>query len=173
LGKKRVDRVQRRSVIAGLAVSLVVPQRPSAQQVSAKIPRVGFLTIGDNERTRILDAFRGGLRDLGYVEGRNIILEFRFAHGDLSRGPQLAAELVTLPTDVIVTEGFPPDVVDPSGHVPIVVPALMDPVQRGFAFSIARPGRNITGFTLMQPSSTGNAWSCCVRRLPILPLSQP
>jgi putative ABC transport system substrate-binding protein len=166
LGKKRVDRVQRRSVIVGLAVSLVVPQRPSAQQVSAKIPRVGFLTIGDNERTRILDAFRGGLRDLGYVEGRNIILEFRFAHGDLSRGPQLAAELVTLPTDVIVTEGFPPDVVDPSGHVPIVVPALMDPVQCGFAFSIARPGRNITGFTLMHTELNG-------KRLELLRTASP
>ena len=98
----------------------------------------------------MFDAFREGLHDLGYVEGRNIILEFRFAAGDRSLGLQLGAELVRLPVDIIVLEGVgPPDAVDPSGRIPIVHPVLMDPVERGFAVSLARPGGRITGFTLM------------------------
>src|SRR6266851_2022511 len=70
-------------------------------QQPAKIPRVGILTMAGSERARILDAFREGLRDLGYIEGRNIILEFRLGRGEPSGGPQLAAELVNLPVDVI------------------------------------------------------------------------
>jgi putative ABC transport system substrate-binding protein len=141
--------MRRRGVlVAGFAALLLAPAYSSAQQSPAKIPRVGILTQGDNERAPILDAFREGLRDLGYVEGRNVILEFRFASGDLVRGLKLAAELVALPVDVIVIEGVPA-AMDPNGEVPIVGPALMDPVQRGFARSFARPGRNITGFTLM------------------------
>jgi putative ABC transport system substrate-binding protein len=121
-----------------------------------KIPRVGILTQAENERAPILDAFREGLRDLGYVEGRNVILEFRFARGDPSRGLQLAAELVALPVDVIVLEGVgAANTVDPTGRIPIVSPVLMDPVQRGFAVSLARPGGNITGFTLMHTELNG------------------
>jgi putative ABC transport system substrate-binding protein len=90
------------------------------------------------------------------VEGRNIILEFRFGRGDPSRAPQLAAELVALPVDVIVVEGAPAaNKVDRSGHVPVIGPALMDPVERGFALSLARPGGNITGFTLMHTELNG------------------
>jgi putative ABC transport system substrate-binding protein len=84
--RQRGHRLRRRTLIAGLAVLLLAPRRPSAQQASAKIPRVGILTQADNERTPMLDAFREGLRDLGYVEGRNIVLEFRFAKGDLAHG---------------------------------------------------------------------------------------
>jgi putative ABC transport system substrate-binding protein len=89
------------------------------------------------------------------VEGRNIILEFRFVRGDPSRGPQLAAELVARPVDVIVAEGYTPDAVAATDRIPIVAPALMDPVERGFALSLARPGRNITGFTLMHTELNG------------------
>ena len=98
--------MQRRSVIAGFAVSLIAPQESLAQQASAKIPRVGILTQASSDQAPMFDAFREGLRNLGYVEGRNIILEFRFARGDHTRGPQLAAELVALPVDVIVVEGL-------------------------------------------------------------------
>ena len=99
----------------------------------------------------MLDAFREGLRDLGYVEGRDIVLEFRFVRGDPSRGPQLAEELTALPVDVFVLGGgVAADAVDASGHIPIVIPVMAtDPVRRGFAASLARPGGNITGFTLM------------------------
>ena len=147
--------MQRRSVIAGLAVSLIAPRQSSAQQASGKIPRIGILSPGEEERTPMWDAFRQGLRDLGYTEGRNIILEFRLAHGDYSLFPKLAAELVGLPVDVIVTEGFTPDAVAATERIPIVAPALMDPVERGFALSLVRPGRNITGFTLMHTELNG------------------
>jgi putative tryptophan/tyrosine transport system substrate-binding protein len=148
--------MRRRSIVIGAAALLLVPAHPSAQQAPAKIPRVGILTSGENERAPILEAFREGLRDLGYVEDRNVILEFRFARGDPSRGLQLAAELVALPVDVILLEGVAAaNTVDPSGRIPIVSPVLMDPVQRGFAASLARPGKNITGFTLMHTELNG------------------
>jgi len=85
---------------------LLGPERSAGQLPQSKIPRAGILTVADSERAPMFDAFREGLRDLGYVEGRNIILEFRLARGNLSRGPQLAAELVGVPVDIIVVEGF-------------------------------------------------------------------
>jgi putative ABC transport system substrate-binding protein len=148
--------VKRRSlIIGGLATLVPAPEHPFAQQPPAKIPRVGILTTADNERTPALDALRAGLRDLGYVEGRNIILEFRFAGGDLSRGSELVTELVALPVDVIVAEGFTPDAMAATDLIPIVSATLMDPVQRGFALSLARPGGNVTGFTLMHTELNG------------------
>jgi len=149
--------VRRRRVLGiGLAALLVVPERVSAQQAPAKIPRVGILASGDNERAPMFDAFRAGLRHLGYVEGRNIILEFRFTRGDRSLGPKLAAELLALPVDVIVSEGLGPrSAVDPSGRIPIVSPVMMNPVELGSAASLARPGGNITGFTLMHTELNG------------------
>jgi ABC-type uncharacterized transport system substrate-binding protein len=130
---------------------LLAPKQSAAQQLQSKIPRVGILTVADSERAPMFDAFREGLRDLGYVEGRNIILEFRLARGNRSLGPQLAAELVALPVDVIVVEGgaVAANAVDPSSRIPIVAPVMRDPVQRGLAASLSRPGGNITGFTLM------------------------
>ena len=142
--------MRRRSVvIAGLAVLLLAPERSAAQQTQSTIPRVGVLTAADSEKAPMFDAFRQGLRDLGYVERRKIILEFRLAHGDLSLGPQLAAELVAPPVDIIVAEGITPKAVHATDRIPIVVPILMNPVQRRWASSLARPGANITGFTLM------------------------
>jgi putative ABC transport system substrate-binding protein len=140
--------MQRRSVIAGLAVSLIAPQQSLAQQVSAKIPRVGILTPGETERTPMWDALRAGLRDLGYVEGRDIILEFR-PGGGYSRFSQLTAELVALPVDVIVSDGGVTLIIEASGQVPVVIPTLYDPVGRRLASSLSRPEGNVTGFTLM------------------------
>jgi putative ABC transport system substrate-binding protein len=142
-------RMKRRGVIAGLAALLGAPEHPAAQQPSGTVPRVGILTPGNDERTRSIDAFREGLRDLGYVEGRNIILEFRFAGGDPAQGQRLAAELVAAPVDVIVTEGFVPEAAAVTERIPIVAPALWDAVGQGLALSLARPSRNITGFTVM------------------------
>jgi putative ABC transport system substrate-binding protein len=147
--------MQRRDVIAGFAALLLAPQWSSAQQSQGKIPRVGILTAEESERAPKFDAFRAGLRDLGYIEGRNIILEFRFLAGDLSRVPQLAVELVALPVDVIVAEGTGIYALDPSGRVPVVSPVIMSPVERGFAQSLAHPGGNITGFTLMHAELNG------------------
>ena len=140
---------RRRVVIAVLAALLIAPDRSAGQQTQAKIPRVGMLSVAESDRAAHFDAFRQGLRDLGYVEGRNIILEFRLVRGNLSLGPQMAAELVALPVDIIVVEGLTPNAADATSRIPIIAPALMDPVQRGLAVSLSRPGGNITGFTLM------------------------
>jgi putative ABC transport system substrate-binding protein len=142
--------MRRRSVLAaGLALLLLAPKHSAAQQSQAKIPRVGILSVADSERVAIWDAFRQGLRDLGYVEGRDIILEFRLARGNLSLGPRLVAELVALPVDVIVVEGITSNAVTATDRIPIISPVMMDPVERGFAASLSRPGGNITGLTLM------------------------
>ena len=125
--------MRRRHVIAGLAALLLAPQRSSAEQSPGEIPRVGILTVADNDKSPMLDALREGLHDLGYIEGRNIILEFRFARGDPSRVPQLAAELVALPVDLIVMDWGVRFVAETSTRVPIVVPTFGDPVARGFA----------------------------------------
>jgi putative ABC transport system substrate-binding protein len=142
-------------VIAGLAAFLLAPEQSAGQQPQSKIPRVGILTYADSDRAPMFDALREGLRDLGYVEGRNIILEFRFARGNRSLALQLAAELVAVPVDLIVVEGAPANEVDPSGRIPIVSPVMQNPVEQGLASSLARPGGNITGFTLMHTELNG------------------
>jgi len=141
--------MRRRSiVIAGLAALLVALERPLAQSPE-KTPRVGILSPADSDKTAIFDAFRQRLHELGYVEGRNIILEFRLARGDYSRLPQLAAELAALPVDVILSDTSPGVTAEASRHIPIVNATMVDPVEEGFASSLSRPGANITGFSLM------------------------
>ena len=125
-------------LVAGLAALLIAPERSTGQQTQSKIPRVGVLTAADSDRAPMFEAFREGLRDLGYVEGRNVILEFRFARGDLSLGPQLAAELVALPVDVIVAEGVAAAAANASDRMPIVIPVMSDPVLARFASSLAQ-----------------------------------
>jgi putative ABC transport system substrate-binding protein len=142
--------MRRRSVITGLTALLAAPERPVAQQPSGKIPRIGILTPGNDEKTRFIDAFKDKLRDLGYVEGRNIILEFRFAGGDRAQGRRLAEQLVATPVDVIVEEAFTADVAAATERIPIVSVVLA-----GEALRLAQPGRNITGFTLRQTELNG------------------
>ena len=139
---------RRRAFVAGLAALLLAPEWPAAQQTPVKIPRVGILTAAESDKTPIFDAFRGGLRDLGYVEDRNIILEFRLARGDFSLVPKLAAELVNLPADVIVADNGLDVLARATRAIPIV--ALMsDPMLLGLISSLSRPGGNVTGFSLM------------------------
>jgi putative ABC transport system substrate-binding protein len=140
--------MRRRSVIAGLAALLVAPEHPAAQQALAKIPRVGILSAADTDKTAIFDAFRTGLRDLGYTEGRNIILEFRLAHGNFALLPKLAAELVNLPVDIAVADNGLDLLARATRTIPIV--AIMgDPMLFGVVSSLSRPGGNVTGFSLM------------------------
>ncbi len=128
---------------------LVAPLAADAQQAKP-IPRIGFLasSSGEREKSR-LAAFQQGLRALGYVEGQNIIIEQRYAGGELERLPDLAAEIVRLNVDVILTEGAP------AAHaaqqitttIPIVIGNVADPVGTGLVASLARPGGNITGLS--------------------------
>jgi putative tryptophan/tyrosine transport system substrate-binding protein len=115
----------------------------SAQQPAGKVPRVGILSPAENEATPIFAAFRQGLRERGYVEGRNIFLEFRFTHGDYAPIQRLAQELVNLPVDIIVTDGglaVARAAVSASRTIPIVMGAGGDPVAAGLVASLARPG---------------------------------
>ena len=115
---------------------------PVAAQTSAKVPRVGILTPADNDGTPVFAAFREGLRELGYVDGRSIVLDYRFAHGDFSAFPQLAADLVTSAVDVIVTDGgiaVALAAARATQTIPIVVATVGDPVTQGLVASIARP----------------------------------
>ncbi len=117
-------------------------------QQPGKIPRIGYLVPRSALETRE-EAFRQGLRDLGYVEGKNIIVEYRFAEGKSERLPELAAELVRLKVDVIVAPGTPlaQAAKTATRTIPIVFSAVADPIGTGLVTSLARPGGNITGLT--------------------------
>jgi putative tryptophan/tyrosine transport system substrate-binding protein len=122
-----------------------------AQHSTAKMPRIGVLVLGSH--TTGPDPFLQGLKDLGYVEGRNISIEYRFAEGKEDRLTDLAAELVQLKVDVIVTGGTAAAraVLRLTKTIPIVVPDSADPVGVGLVKSLAQPGGNITGLTIMSP----------------------
>jgi putative ABC transport system substrate-binding protein len=130
-----------------------------AQQV-ARLPRIGLLypTSPDDPRVpRLSQAFLQGLRELGYVDGQNITLEYRWAEGQYDRLPGLAAELVRLKVDMIVAAG-PPSIQaakQATATIPIVMSSVGDPVATGFVASLARPGANITGISLMAPDLVG------------------
>jgi putative ABC transport system substrate-binding protein len=137
-------------------VLLAVAVIAEAQQ-PAGIPRIGILlTASASSFSARVEAFRRRLRELGYVEGKNLVIEYRYAEGKLERLPDLAAELVRLRVDVIVTTG--PGILaakKASATIPIVFGAASDPVGSGFVSSLARPGGNITGLSSMGPDLDG------------------
>jgi len=127
-------------------------------QQPTKIPSIGYLTtpLLSANAARV-EAFHQGLRELGYVEGKNIVIEWRSAEGKLDRAPALAAELVRLKLDVIVTGG--PQSTRAAKEATITIPIIMafdnDPVGNGFVASLARPGGNITGLSTLYPEISG------------------
>src|SRR5437773_3233646 len=138
-----------------LAILLLVSARPAEGQQAGKIPRIGVLFIGGRNQPH-LEAFKQGLRERGYTEGKNIVLEYRYAEGKEDRLPELAAELVYLKVDVIVVTA------DSSGQaaqqatktIPIVV-TTGDPVAWGLADSLAKPGGNVTGLSVLLADLSG------------------
>ena len=127
-------------------------------QQPTKIPRIGYLTgaTPDGQSARI-EAFRQGMRELGYVEGKNIVVEYRYAELKPDRLPALAAELVRLKVDVIVTSagGMTRAAKEATNTIPIVMAQDNDPVANGFVASLARPGGNITGLFNVAPEISG------------------
>jgi putative ABC transport system substrate-binding protein len=125
-----------------------------AQLRQAKVHRIGFLgaTSAAGYKSRV-DAVRAGLRDLGYVEGKNVVIEFRWAEGMYDQLPSLAAELVRLKVDVVVTGGTPGTraAKKATPTIPIVMAVAGDAVATGLIASLARPGGNITGTTYFDP----------------------
>ncbi len=145
---------RRRLLIALSAGAFTAPLASFAQQQPAKVFRIGFL--GSESASRYVsrvEALRAGLRDLGYIEGRNILIEYRWAEGKIERLPALAAELVSLKLDVIVTHATPGTraAKRATATIPIVMAVSIDPVAMGLIASLARPGGNITGSTFFGP----------------------
>ena len=141
---------RRRIVLALGAGALAAPLASFAQQKPAKVARIGFLgTASASAYASRVEVLRAGLRDLGYVEGRNIAIEYRWAEGKYERLPGLAAELVQLKVDVIVAAATPAVQAarQATTTIPIVMVATVDPVGAGLVASLSRPGGNITGLS--------------------------
>ena len=139
------------------------PLAARAQQRTPKVPRIGVI-----DNAAIWDPFRQGLRDLGYIEGRNIAIEYRSAEGRPERLVAAATELTRLPVDIIVTFGSPATEAakQATTTIPIVMAGIGDPVRAGFVASLAHPGGNITGNTILGPE-------LAAKRLQLLKLAVP
>ena len=126
-------------------------------QEAAKVARIGYLSTGRGANPHLGEAFRQGLRDLGYVEDRNLVIEYRDAEGKLERFPALAAELVALKVDVIVAPTTPAALAakQATRTIPIVFFAAADPVTDGLVTGLARPGGNVTGLSTLAPDLVG------------------
>jgi putative tryptophan/tyrosine transport system substrate-binding protein len=139
----------RRKLVVVLGGGALAGPLASFAQQQGKVWRIGILSAGFRGADNLYDEFVAGMRNLGYAEGRNIAIEWRFADGKYERLDQLAAELVALKPDVIVTTGTPPAVAlrKATASVPIVVTSVGDPVGNKLAESLSRPGGNLTGLS--------------------------
>jgi putative tryptophan/tyrosine transport system substrate-binding protein len=143
--------MDRRAFIAAVTGSLLAaPLAGEAQQPAGKVWRIGVLGSGPSAAW---DGFRQGLRELGYTEGRTILIEWRWTEGKAERAPELAADLVRLQPDVIVTASPQPTAAGKAATatIPIVFIAVADPVRAGLVATLARPGGNITGLATLAP----------------------
>ena len=150
--------MERRRFIEVIAGGLVAAPLAAEAQQAVKIARIGFLTPNmAASPPHVREAFLQGLRDLGYVEGRNVVIEYRDAEGKSERFPALAAELVALKVDVIVAPGTPAALAakQATRTLPIVFPIAGDPVTSGLVTSLARPGGNVTGLSILDPDLVG------------------
>jgi putative ABC transport system substrate-binding protein len=152
--------MKRRTFLAMLAGGLLAAPLAAEAQPREKVPRVGYLSPGSPSepfRRRRFEAFRQGLRELGYVEGQNIAIESRWAEGKYDRYSVLAADLVRLKVDVIVAVGgrATQDAQQATRTIPIVMSVVIDPVGSGLVASLARPGGNVTGLTIMASDLVG------------------
>jgi putative ABC transport system substrate-binding protein len=155
--------------VAGLALLAGCGRLPwQAEQPPTRLPRVGLLNGGTSTAPIGTEAFLQSLRELGYVEGQNVAVEPRFAEGQEDRFAELAAELVRLPVDVIVAWGSPLVLAarQATDSIPIVMAGSRDPVGDGFVASLARPGGNVTGLSMLGHQLTS-------KRLELLTLVQP
>jgi len=155
---KAINHRRRKIFCVALIGALLALCSSAEAQQQKKIPRIGYLGVGSlNTNTYRTDAFRQGLRQLGYAEGKDIVIESRSADGKLDRSNELAAELVRLKVDVIVTAG--PTATRAAKAATATIPIVMtqdpDPVGNGFVASLAHPGGNITGLSSLAPEISG------------------
>ena len=145
-------------MLFALCSLLLASRFPANAQQPTKVPRIGYLTASSlSANAARIEAFRQGLRELGYLEGKNIVIEYRHAEGKFDRLPALAAELVRLKVDVIVTAG--PTSTRPAKEATVTISIIIafdnDPVGSGVVASLARPGGNITGLATLSPELSG------------------
>lgn len=136
--------------LAGLGLLAACGLPPGRVPPPKRVPLIGYLSLGSAaDSAASVDAFRQGIGELGYVEGRDVLLEYRYAGGSVDRLPDLAAEFARRPADVIVARGTPPAlaVKAATSTIPVVAAPIGDPVGLGLVESLARPGGNITGLT--------------------------
>ena len=145
-------------ILYALAVLILAAVQLAEAQQPGKVPMIGDLGASSlSDESARIDAFRQGLHDLGYVEGKNIVIEYRFAEGKLDRFSDLAAELVRLKIDIILTVSTPAAQAAKKGTqtIPIVMASSGDPITAGLVHSLARPGGNITGLSFLGPELSG------------------
>ena len=149
--------MDRRAFLGTLAGGLLASPFAAEAQQAAKVARIGILALDRAAAPHNLEALRQGLRDLGYVEGRNAVIEYRDAEGKSERLPALAAELVALKVDVIVAPATPHALAakQATRTLPIIFIGVADPVTSGLVTSLARPGGNITGLSALAPELVG------------------
>src|SRR4030095_12482236 len=151
------SRMDRRDTVLALLALGAAPLAAEAQQ-AAKVARIGYLSSNLAATSHRPEAFRQGLRDLGYVEGRNLVIEYRDAEGKVERVPALSAELVALKVDVIFVAGSTRvtlAAMQATKTIPTVFTNVGDPVESGLVTSLARPGGNVTGLSSLGPELVG------------------
>jgi putative ABC transport system substrate-binding protein len=160
--------MERRTFMAMLTGGLVAAPLAAEAQQAAKVARIGYLTGSLAAGPHLPEAFRQGLRDLGYVEGRNLVIEYRDAEGKFERLPALAAELVALKVDVIMAGGTPQPLAakQATRTIPIVFAGAVDPVGSGLVTSLARPGGNVTGLSALSPELVGKTLEQLTQAVP-------
>jgi putative ABC transport system substrate-binding protein len=160
--------MERRTFMAMLTGGIVVAPLAAEAQQAAKIARIGYLAANLTVSLHMNEAFRQGLRDLGYVEGRNVVIEYRDAEGKPERLPALAAELVGLKADVIVASDTPAALAakQATRTLPIVFIGAGDPVTSGLISSLPRPGGNVTGLSLLAPELRGKRLELVTQAVP-------
>lgn len=142
-----MDTRRRSVVLFAMATGMLAVQRGAFARGGDRVARIGFLATSSPQRNPQLEAFRAALREFGYVEGENVVIDYRWAPGTLDERPEIARDLVKQSVDVIVAWGTPATAAAraATSTVPIVMVAVADPVGAGFVASLARPGGNITG----------------------------
>jgi putative tryptophan/tyrosine transport system substrate-binding protein len=161
--------ISRRHFVGAAGLGLLVMPRAARAQKPSKPARIGFLGTGSAEGTASrLEALRGGLRDLGYAEGKSFVMEYRWAEGYIGRLPDLADELVQLPLDVLVTQGTAGAraAKRATATIPIVMIASVDAVGARLVSSMAHPGGNLTGTTLFSLETSANRLEVLKEALP-------
>jgi putative tryptophan/tyrosine transport system substrate-binding protein len=155
----------RRAFIGNVAVGLLAPPAVALAQTLAKPARIGILGSSDGTAW---DGFRQGLRDLGYVEGRNLAIEWRWVQGDANRYPAMAKELVQMKVDLIVTSSTPAALaaLQATSSIPIVMAISAYPERIGLVDSLAHPGGNVTGLSNMAPELAGKRLQLFKEMLP-------